>query len=78
MGRDRTTTVVMIVALLVAQLIFRRSSTSRHVTLLDEYPLAPVGQLQVTTSQVLMKCWFAGMELAHSDHHDAKKGGEKL
>jgi hypothetical protein len=47
-----------------AQLIFRRSSISRHVTVLEKYVPALVGQLQPTGCQVLTNIGSPGMDLA--------------
>ena len=61
-----------------AQLIFRRSSISRHVAVLEKYLLALVGQLQLTGCQVLTNVGSVGMGLAVSVVMTATKGGENM
>jgi len=47
-----------------AQLIFRHSSIFRHVTVLEKYVPALVGQLQLTGCQALTNVGSLGMDLA--------------
>ena len=54
----------MTMVLLSTQLIFRRSSISRHVTVLEKCLLALVGQLQLTGCQVVTNVGSVGMGLA--------------
>ena len=50
--------------LISAQLIFRRSPISWHVTAVEKYPLALIGQLQLTGCQVVTRVGSVGLRLA--------------